>query len=80
MAARVRVEPAEITIRRLESYVQSMEIRYECPSTFAEEAVRRGRMTETAEVSRWLTSYRTLLRLRNEFALVRSLGETDSQK
>ena len=58
-------EPVEETIRRLERFVARMERRYECPSAEATGALIRGELKETAEVSRWLISYRTLQRLRD---------------
>jgi len=57
-------EPIEQTIRRLERFVARMERRYECPSDFAVQAVACGHMKETAEVCRWLISYRTAQRLK----------------
>lgn len=57
-------EPVEETIRRLERFVARMERRYESPSAEATKAVIGGTLKETAEVSRWLISYRTLQRLR----------------
>lgn len=64
-ASRVRVCEAtrEETIERLSQFVRRMERRYECSSDFAVDAVRNGYMKETAEVSRWLTSYQALRRL-----------------
>lgn len=63
--ARVIQEPLADTVRRLETFVGRMERRYECLSSFAVEAVACGQMKETAEVARWLISYRTLQRLRD---------------
>jgi hypothetical protein len=57
-------EPVEQTIHRLEVFVARMERRYECSSAFAAEAVACGHMKDTAEVSRWLISYRTLQHLK----------------
>jgi len=57
-------ERVEDTIHRLETYCRRMERRYEVSSAFAAEAARNGYLKETAEVARWLISYRTLLRLR----------------
>ena len=62
--AQHRTEPVEVTIRRLETYCQRLERRYECSSEFALQAARNGYLKETAEVARWLISYRTLLQLR----------------
>ena len=59
----VRV-PLSQAIRRLEVFVCRMERRYECPSSDADETVRSGKLRETAEVAKWLISYRTLQRLR----------------
>ncbi len=61
---RPRSESIETTIRRLETYCHRMERRYECSSDFAMQAVRNHHLKETAEISRWLISYRTFLRLR----------------
>lgn len=61
----VRVCQATIeeTVERLDTYVRRMERRYECTSDFVTSAVGQGYLKETAEISRWLTSYRTLRRL-----------------
>jgi hypothetical protein len=56
------------TIERLEVFVSRFERRYECPSEVALAAVRAGQMKETAEVARWLSAYRDLLRLREVHA------------
>ena len=61
---RVVQESVDSTIQRLETFVSRMERRYECESSFAAQAVACGHMKDTAEVSRWLISYRTLQRLR----------------
>lgn len=63
LKARVVQEPAAETRRRLETFVARMERRYECPTSVMIEAVAAGRMKETAEVSRWLISFRTLRHL-----------------
>lgn len=60
---RVVEEPIEETVRRLEAFVRRMERRYECSSDDMASAVRGG-AKETAEVARWLISFRTLQRLR----------------
>lgn len=57
------------TIERLHTYVQRMERRYECTSELALSSVAQGHMKETAEVSKWLTSYRSLLQLREAAGL-----------
>lgn len=57
-------EPIETTISRLETFVARMERRYEIESEAAADAVERGDMRETAEVAKWLISYRTLQRLK----------------
>lgn len=62
--ARVVRESVEDTIRRLETFVSRMERRYEYESSFVAQAIASGQLKETAEVSRWLISYRTLQRLR----------------
>lgn len=51
-------------IARLEGFVRRMESRYECSSDFVIEATRCGHMKETAEIARWIESYRTLTSLR----------------
>ncbi len=66
---RQRSEPVEATIQRLETYCHRMEKRYECSSDFAMQAVQNHYLKETAEVGRWLISYRTLLRLREAAGL-----------
>jgi hypothetical protein len=65
---RVRHVAVEDEIKRLERYVQRMERRYECPSDVAMQAVKWGRMKETADVCRWLIDYQALVRLRKVFA------------
>ena len=57
-------EPLEKTVSRLEKFLARMERRYECSTQSAVEAVECGQMKPTAEIGKWLTSYRTLLRLR----------------
>jgi hypothetical protein len=61
---RVRQVSVEDEIKRLERYVQRMERRYECPSDVAMQAVKWGRMKETADVALWLINYQDLLDLR----------------
>lgn len=56
-------EPIEMTIERLRTYVRRMERRYECPSDVMSLSVLHGHMKETAEVSKWLSCYRTLREL-----------------
>lgn len=51
-------------IARLEGFVRRMESRYECSSDFVAEATRCGHMKETAEIARWIETYRTLTSLR----------------
>ena len=63
MVIRTKQEPVEAAIERLRTFVGRMEHRYECSSDFMVSAVANGHMKETAEVARWLTSYRTLQRL-----------------
>ncbi len=63
MTTITRQEPVEETIHRLETFCARMERRYECTSAFAVEAARTGYLKETAEVSKWLISYRTLAEL-----------------
>lgn len=53
-------------IERLTAYVRRMESRYEVDSATARAAVARGRMKETAEVSRWLESHNVLMSLKGE--------------
>ncbi len=60
---RVIEEAVEDTIERLSTFVARMERRYERSSTDMLCAVREG-APETAEVARWLISFRTLQRLR----------------
>ena len=57
-------EPLERTVARLETFLSRMERRYECSTAAAADAVERGEMKPTAEIGKWLTSYRTLLRLK----------------
>ena len=57
-------EPVEKTVARLEVYIGRMERRYERPSDQLEAAVGCGEIRETAEITRWLMSYRTLRRLK----------------
>ena len=64
MTIRVRREPVEQTIQRLETYVRRMEHRYEVTSEDVLQDVREGRMKETAEIARWLIGYRMLVSLR----------------
>lgn len=64
-----RQETSEEAIARLETFMHRMERRYECTSTSALEAVRAGTLRETAEVAKWLTAYRTLLRLKEAVGL-----------
>jgi hypothetical protein len=59
-----RQEPLDATIARLHTFLARMERRYECSTEEALQAVNRGEMKATAEVGRWLTSYRTLLHLK----------------
>lgn len=59
-----RQETLDQTVARLETFLARMERRYECPSESLADALRNGSIRETAEISRWLTSYRTLRRLR----------------
>ena len=59
----VRV-PLSQAIQRLEVFCCRMERRYEYPSWAADDAVRSCQLRETAEVAKWLISYRTLQRLR----------------
>jgi len=61
-----RQESIDQTIARLETFVHRMERRYEFPSSCLADALDSGEMRETAEVSRWLTSYRTLRRLKGD--------------
>ena len=63
MTIRKQSESCEATIERLSTYVGRMERRYECTSDFMVEASSCGYVKETAEVSKWLTSYRTRRRL-----------------
>ena len=74
MAVRVRTESYEETVRRLETFIHRMERRYECPTDFVEQATLRGYMKETAEIGRWLTSYRTLGRLRQYSSIERGMA------
>lgn len=53
-------------IDRLSTYVRRMEQRYECKSPVMAAAVEERMVKETAEIARWLISYRTLLRLQAE--------------
>lgn len=50
----------EDEIARLATYVRRMEARYEYSSEAADAAIRDGHLKETAEVSRWLSSFRAL--------------------
>lgn len=59
-------QPLSEAISRLSTYVRRMEQRYECKSPVMAAAVEERMVKETAEVARWLISYRTLLRLRAE--------------
>lgn len=61
---RIVREPVEVTVDRLETYIARMEHRYECESSNLTTEVAAGRITETAEISRWLTNYWTLKSLR----------------
>ncbi|MBA4181258.1 MAG: hypothetical protein C0506_11770 [Anaerolinea sp.] len=58
-------EPLEKTISRLETFLARMERRYECSTEKAAEAVDRGQLKPTAEIGKWLASYRTLLHLKD---------------
>ena len=68
----------ESEIVRLETYVGRLESRYETTSSFALEAVSNGYMKETAEVCRWLTSYRALMSLREARANGTATGSPTS--
>lgn len=57
---RVRREPVEATIERLETFIARMERRYECSSEVMAAEVASGKARDTAEVARWLSDYRTL--------------------
>lgn len=58
--------PLNEAIQRLSTYVRRMEQRYECKSPVMAAAVEERMVKETAEIARWLISYRTLLRLQAE--------------
>lgn len=64
MVLRIEEEPVATTIGRLVTYVKRMEARYECPSETMVAAIEAGYMKNTAEIGRWLASYRTLCRLK----------------
>lgn len=63
-AVRVHKESVSDAIGRLEAYVRRQESRYECSSDFVAEATKGGHMKETAEIGRWLASYRMLTSLK----------------
>lgn len=60
----VVTEPIEATVKRLETYVQRMERRYEVASEEVLRGVSCHQVKETAEIGRWLSSYRALQSLR----------------
>ena len=57
---RVRREPVEATIARLQTFIARMERRYECSSEVMAAEVASGQARDTAEVARWLSDFRTL--------------------
>ncbi len=63
-SAHVRQEDIATSVRRLEAGIARYERRYECSSAEIILAIRDGRAKETADISRWLTNFRTLLDLR----------------
>jgi len=65
-SARVRQEPMSEAIKRLARFVQRFERRYELSSEAMFGELTSGRRKETAEISRWLSSYRVLNNLRGQ--------------
>ena len=59
-------EPVAVTVRRLERFVGRMERRYGCSSADMMCATAAGTVRETAEVSRWLVDYQTLVLLQEQ--------------
>ncbi len=59
----IRQESIEQTIHRLRVFVHRFERRYECSSQTMLEYVLSGKTKETAEISKWLTTYRKLIEL-----------------
>lgn len=59
-ATRVRREDVDTTIARLRTFIDGMELRYECSSEVMAANVASGKARDTAEVARWLSDYRTL--------------------
>lgn len=68
VSSKPRIVKQSVTdeIERLETYVCRMEKRYERPSRQIREDVAKGRIKETAEVTRWLASYNALTSLKGE--------------
>lgn len=52
------------TVTKLETIVSRFERRYECTSAEMLEMLQRGQARDTAEVSKWISTYKTLQRLR----------------
>ena len=75
-SARIRRESAQATLKRLRTYVCRLERRYESPSEAMVEAVRSGSVHETAEISRWLSSYQVLRGLEERFTRTTGTVET----
>ena len=66
-ASTVELRLAAIALqRRLTGEIQTYEQRYELRSVDLEDALKSGRIHETAEVVDWVISYRTLLGLADE--------------
>ena len=62
---RVTREPVEVSIARLQAFVFRMEHRYERLTADVIRSVEGGEIHETAEIAKWILSYRTLESLRN---------------
>lgn len=66
VSSRTVREPVAATTQRLERFVARMERRYGCTSADMMCATATGTARETAEVSRWLVDYQTLVLLRQQ--------------
>ena len=71
---KVRRESVDETVDRLQTYIRRFERRYECRSGAMVQAVKRGRVRETAEISRWLSKYEVLTNLKGRRRNGRTTG------
>lgn len=71
---RPRRESVDETVGRLQTYIHRLERRYECSSKVMADAVKCDLVKETADISRWLSTYRVLLSLEDETSSGRMTG------